>query len=416
MTLRYVAPAGAPIGARHLARWAAAMTGGGDTCASLAEAVAATVGIRHAWTTCTGRAGLTVLMRALRRLARPGADEVIVPGYTCYSVPASIVRAGLRPRLVDVDPDTLDYDRAALDAADTSRVLAIVATNLYGIPNDLPHLVAFGRARGVFVVDDAAQALGATSSGRPAGTWGDAGLYSLDKGKNVSAIDGGVLVTGDDRVAGALRAEIATLGGPTLTRRAEHVVKALVYATLLQPRLYWMPNAIPQLGLGRTVYTTEFAIEQQDRGLAALGGVMLRELAAFTATRRANAEHILAAIGPTRGVHVPAVPADCTPAWLRLPLLVTVPGWRDKLVAELTAAGIGATTSYPAALADVPELRPSLAGDGAACPGARTAASRILTLPTHPYVSAADIRTIADVARSVVDADPVAAAMGAATR
>jgi dTDP-4-amino-4,6-dideoxygalactose transaminase len=142
---------------------------------------------------------------------------------------------------------------------------------------------------------------------------------------------------------------------------------------------------------------------------------MLRELAAFTAARRANAEHILAAIGPTRGVHVPAVPADCKPAWLRLPLLVTVPGWRDKLVAGLTAAGIGATTSYPAALADVPELRPSLAGDDA-CPGARTAASRILTLPTHPYVSAADIGTIAAVARSVADAEPVPAAMGAATR
>ena len=177
--------------------------------------------------------------------------------------------------------------------------------------------------------------------------------------------------------------------------------------------LYWMPNAIPQLGLGPDASTPPSSPStQQDRGLAALGGVMLRELDAFTAARRANAEHILAAIGPTRGVHVPPVPADCQPAWLRLPLLVTVPGWRDKLVAALTAAGIGATTSYPAALADVPELRPSLAGDGAACPGARIAASRILTLPTHPYVSAADIGTIAAVARRSCDADPVPARHG----
>ena len=64
-----------------------------------------------------------------------------------------------------------------------------------------------------------------------------------------------MLVTGDDRIAEALRAEVATLGEPTLPRRAEHVVKALVYATLLQPWLYWMPNAIPQLGLGRTPST-----------------------------------------------------------------------------------------------------------------------------------------------------------------
>jgi dTDP-4-amino-4,6-dideoxygalactose transaminase len=414
VTLRYVAPAGAPIGVRHLARWAGSMRDG-DPNARLAEAVATTVGIRHAWTTCTGRAGLTVLMRALRRIARPEADEVIVPAYTCYSVPASIVRAGLRPRLVDVDPDSLDYDRAALAAADTSRVLAVVATNLYGIPNDLPHLVAFGRERGVFVVDDAAQALGAVSSGRPAGTWGDAGLFSLDKGKNVSAIDGGVLVTGDDRVAEALRAEVATLEGPSTSRRAEHVVKALVYATLLHPRLYWMPNAIPQLGLGRTLYTTEFAIERQDPGLAALGSVMLRELEAFTAARRGNAAGLLAAIGPAAGIQVPATPPASQPAWLRLPLLVSVPGWRDRLVAALTAAGIGATTSYPAALIDVPELRASLAGEPGDCPGARTVATRILTLPTHPYVTPPDIRTVARVVRAVIGSAPVAATARPAT-
>jgi perosamine synthetase len=407
MTFRYVAPAGAPIGARHLVRWAGAMTEGGDACGRLAAAVAAQVGIRHAWTTCTGRAGLTVLMRALRRIGRPEADEVIVPAYTCYSVPASIVRAGLRPRLVDVDPETLDYDRAALDAADTGRVLALVATNLYGIPNDLPYLVEFGRRRGLFVVDDAAQALGAISSGRPAGTWGDAGLYSLDKGKNVSAIDGGVIVTGHERVADALRQEVATLDGPGLGRRAEHVAKALVYATLLKPRLYWLPNALPQLGLGRTVYTTEFAIDAQDPGLAALGTIMLRELDAFTAARQANL---------TGGLSIPAVPAGSTPAWLRLPLLVGVPGVRERLVTELTAAGIGATTSYPASLADVPELRPSIAGDVTGCAGARTVASRILTLPTHPYVSAADIRTMAGVIRGVVESSPLPAAIGAATR
>jgi dTDP-4-amino-4,6-dideoxygalactose transaminase len=353
---------------------------------------------------------------------------VIVPAYTCYSVPASIVRAGLRPRLVDVDPETLDYDRAALDAADTGRVLALVATNLYGIPNDLPYLVEFGRRRGLFVVDDAAQALGAISSGRPAGTWGDAGLYSLDKGKNVSAIDGGVIVTGHERVADALRQEVATLDGPGLGRRAEHVAKALVYATLLKPRLYWLPNALPQLGLGRTVYTTEFAIDAQDPGLAALGTIMLRELDAFTAARQANAARIVAALGApagasggvsghlTGGLSIPAVPAGSTPAWLRLPLLVGVPGFRERLVAELTAAGIGATTSYPASLADVPELRPSIAGDVTGCAGARTVASRILTLPTHPYVSAADIRTMAGVIRGVVESSPLPAAIGAATR
>jgi dTDP-4-amino-4,6-dideoxygalactose transaminase len=413
MTLRYVAPAGAPIGARNLARWAGRLLSGGGSRDALAAALAARVGVRHASLICTGRAGLSVLARAIRRLA-PQADEILVPAYTCYSVPASIARAGLRPRLVDVDPDTLDYDRAALEAADLRRVAAIVATNLYGIPNDMPALVAFARAHGLLVVDDAAQALGAVSSGRPAGTWGDAGLYSLDKGKNVSAIDGGVLVTSDDRVQDALAAELASLPEPPLPRRAEHLVKALVYATLLHPRVYWIPNAIPQLGLGRTVYTTEFAIEHQDPSLAALGTIMLRQLDAFTAARRANAERVMAAIGAPRGVTRLPVPAGSEAAWLRLPLLVQDAERRARLLAGLTAAGIGATGSYPASLADVPELQSALAATGGAFPGARSVASRIVTLPTHPYVSAADVATMARIVRGVAGADPIPAAAGAA--
>ena len=334
-------------------------------------------------------------------------------------MPASIVKAGLRPRLVDVDPDTLDFDRAALDAADTSRVLAIVATNLYGMPNDLPRLVAFGRARGVFVVDDAAQAMGATSSGRPAGTWGDAGLYSLDKGKNVSAIDGGVLVTSDDRVADALRAEIATLGGPTLARRAEHVAKALVYATLLQPRLYWMPNAIPQLGLGRTVFTTEFAIEQQD-----------------PRARRARRRDAAASSPPSRrrGAPTPRASLDghrprraaCTcrpsrrtrkPAWLRLPLLVD----GARLARQ---AGRRAERRR--------HRRDDVVSGGARrrAGAAAVAGRRRRRLPgrphrgePHPHAADAPVRVggghrapSPPSCASVVDADPVPAAMGAATR
>jgi perosamine synthetase len=139
-------------------------------------------------------------------------------------------------------------------------------------------------------------------------------------------------------------------------------------------------------------------------------------LDAFTAARRANADRVMAAIGAPRGVTRPPVPAGSEAAWLRLPLLVHDAGRRARLLAELTAAGIGATGSYPAALADVPELQPSLAGaGGGAFPGARTVASRIVTLPTHPYVSAADVATMARIVRGVAGGESVPAAVGAAT-
>ncbi len=252
---RYVAPAGAPIGLADLARWLGRVTGSEGAEAALQRDLGSRFGVRSAFFTSTGRAGMTLLLRALHRLAPAGRDEVVLPSYTCYSVAASVVKAGLRPRLVDVSTETLGFDPEALAATDFSRTVAIVATNLYGLPNDMPALSQLAAANGMFLVDDAAQAMGASIDGRPSGTWGDAGLFSFDKGKNVTAIDGGVIVTSAEPIADALRNELAAL--PSAGASALDVAKAVAYSVLLHPAVYGVPQRIPQLGLGRTVFTTD---------------------------------------------------------------------------------------------------------------------------------------------------------------
>ena len=169
---RQLAPAGTPIGASALLGWAARLGRGGRPVDDLAAAVQARQGVHACVPVATGRAGLVLLLRALARRAGPARDEVAIPSYTCYTVAAAAVVAGLRPRVVDVDPETLDFSEAALDAVDFSRVLAIVPTNLFGLPSNLPALAARARAHDVFLVDDAAQALGAAVGGRASGTWG----------------------------------------------------------------------------------------------------------------------------------------------------------------------------------------------------------------------------------------------------
>ena len=89
---------------------------------------------------------------------RTPPGEVIVPGYTCSSVAAAVARAGLRVRPVEVDAETLDYRREALEATPTSGAVAIVSSSLYGHPGDLPYLESFAADRGMLLVDDAAQA------------------------------------------------------------------------------------------------------------------------------------------------------------------------------------------------------------------------------------------------------------------
>jgi perosamine synthetase len=390
---RHVAPAGTPMRTVDLLRWASAGVAGRDVAEALATAIEARFDVRHAYLTGTGRAGMTLLLKAMRRLAPPTRNQVILPSYTCYSVAASVVKAGLTIRVVDIDPTTLDYVAPELEGVDCSRGLAIVATNLYGLPNDLPSLARLAGARGVFLIDDAAQAMGASVGGRPSGTWGDAGLFSFDKGKNVSAIDGGVVVTNSGELAEAMHHETASLPSAGFSRATVDIAKAIAYSVLLRPWLYWIPNSIPQLELGKTVFTTEYPLARPSQPLAALALTMIERLEWLTAARVANARRLSQGLASCSALEPIAPRADAVPVYLRLPLLAPTASTRDDLIAALRAVGIGATGSYPDSIAEIADLGASVASPSGA-PGGRAVARRILTLPTQPYLSAADAERI----------------------
>lgn len=398
---RHVAPAGSPIRAGDLARWVGRLVSRRRAVETLRDHVRASYGVSACFPVSTGRAGMSLLFETLASLA-PGRHDVVMPAYTCYSVAASAVKAGLKPRLVDVDPTTLDLAPQALADVDGEGALAIVATNLYGMPSDLPAVVAAGRRLGAFVIDDAAQAMGASIGGRACGTWGDAGLFSLDKGKNISAIDGGLLVTSSDAVAAALDRRWRALDRAGAATVATDALKVLIYAALLPPSVYWIPRSIPQLGLGQTPFTTDFPLTGLPGVLASLALTMLPRLETYNTQRRANALAIADQLAPLGGVTVPQPHAGAHAVYLRLPILVDDAALQAPLIEALNRQGIGATGSYPTSLADVPALRPHLANPDDPMPGARDVARRIVTLPTHPYVTEADRRRIVDTVRRVV--------------
>ncbi len=383
-------PAGSPIRGRDLVAWSRLWTRLGESEQELEKLICADLGRRHCQLASTGRAGLTLLLSALKSLAAPERNEVVLPSYTCYSVAASTVRAGLRPRVVDIEQATLDFDLEQLGNTDFRRVVAIVATNLYGLPGRLPIVARIARDNGVFLVDDAAQSLGATVGGRSSGAWGDAGLLSFDKGKPLAAIDGGALVTDSDAIALALQARMNDLPRPGILAMLEHSAKLMAYVVFLRPSLYWMPSALPGLGLGETFYEDRFPVLRDSRWLAALARAMWPRLAEFSNCRRANAARYLARM-PDVPVVTPVRPVEGAEAsYLRFPVLARDNALRDRLVRDLQQVGIGATGSYPGSIADIPALRDVLAGPTNAVAG-RAVARRILTLPTHAYVTVGDV-------------------------
>lgn len=387
--MRLLAPAGTPV---PFFRAGAALLAGaasGTAHDALRARLAAHGGHSDCWLYSTGRAAMVVALRAIRETARDDARrEVIIPAYTCYSVPAAVARAGLVPRLCDVSPATLSFDLDALRRIDTSRAVAIVTANLYGMPNELDRIEAFAREHRLWMLDDAAQALGATLLGRPAGGFGDIGLYSFDKGKNITSMEGGALVASD----AALSSSVARVNQELPPAGAGHALrsaaKLLAYSLALRPRVYGAVSRLPGLGLGRTPYDAEFPLERYSQALAGVAHLLLGRLPELTATRSRNATLLLEALADAPGLRLPQIVPGAAPAWARLPVFVDGPGRRDALIKVLLAAGIGATASYPSALNRVPEVAAMLPASDLAQAGAERVADTILTLPTHAYVPA----------------------------
>jgi dTDP-4-amino-4,6-dideoxygalactose transaminase len=268
------------------------------------------------------------------------------------------------------------------------------------MPADLIALEQMSRICGAYFIDDAAQCLGATVGGRPSGTFGDAGFFSLGRGKNLTTIGGGILVTHRGDLADLIRQQVRNLPGPSALDAFAAAVSSLVYAALLHPSRYWIVDRIPFLGLGLSRFDPSFAMAQFSTYQYKLATRLFPLLDAYNRIRRDNADQLRAGIEGVEGIEIPRPVAAADPVYLRLPILARDEAHRSRLLNRLRDAGIGASTSYPTAIADIPGIQRHLAEDQPSCPGAGSIAARIITLPTHTYVTSADIERMVEIVRA----------------
>ena len=268
-----------------------------------------------------------------------------------------------------------------------NRTLAVVVCHLYGYLADLDVVREIAAPQGIPVIDDAAQAMGADFRGKPAGTCGDAGLFSLSRGKNINAVDGGIIVTDREDLAGVLERFTlpdAAEGTPRL------FLKALLLSALLRPSLYWLPRSLPFLNLGASVYDPVFPCAPFTSFQAGIARRMLARLQEITAGRRRVARDLCTRLSRTPGVAIIAAGTNEEPVYPRLPVLVSA-GRSVREVPEL-----GVVRSYPTPLTSIPALRPHLRNCPDVFAGAEHLADRILTLPTHRFVTGYDLKRIVD--------------------
>jgi dTDP-4-amino-4,6-dideoxygalactose transaminase len=156
---------------------------------------------------CVGVAnGTDALSLALKALDVGPGDEVIVPANTFIATSEGVTAAGARVVFADVDPVTYNIDPEQIEAKVTARTRAIIAVHLYGQPADMDPIIDIARKHKLVLIEDAAQAHGASYKDRRIGSIGDAACFSFYPGKNLGAYgDGGAVVTNDERVAGKVR-------------------------------------------------------------------------------------------------------------------------------------------------------------------------------------------------------------------
>jgi dTDP-4-amino-4,6-dideoxygalactose transaminase len=311
---------------------------------ALEQELSAMLGIRHAITVSSGT---DALLLALMALDVKDGDEVITPTYSFFATAGCVSRLGARPVLVDIDPATFNVDVAQAIAAITPRTKAIMPVHLFGQSADLNPLIDAAGRSGIAVVEDAAQAIGATYHARPVGGIGAFGCFSFFPSKNLGAFgDAGLVTTNDDTLAD--RARLLRTHGMR-PKYYHHVVGANFRMDALQ---------------------------------AAILRVKAPHLPAWTDARRANAatyRDLFEAADLDGRMTMPVEASGCRHIYNQF--VIRTPE-RDALKAHLDGEGIGNEIYYPVPF----HLQPCFADLGYAAgafPHAERAAADSLAIPIY---------------------------------
>jgi dTDP-4-amino-4,6-dideoxygalactose transaminase len=319
--------------------------------AELEAQLARLCGVKHAVALNSGTDALILAMKALG--IGPG-DEVITPPNSFVASTAAIVHLGARPVFADVMPDqNIDPERVA--EAVTARTKAVMPVHLTGRICDMKPILEIARRHGLRVIEDAAQAIGSTYDGRPAGSFGDVGCFSTHPLKNLNACgDGGFITTNDDQIATTVR----SLSNHGIVDR----------------------NTIERFGF----------VSRMDVLQAVILGYRLGKLDDIIRRRRENAARYRSLLAP----NIIWVPPDRQIEFNTYHTFVVQVDRRDELQRDLGANGIGTAIHYPVPI----HLQPAAAALGCKSgdfPVTESQAKRVLSLPIHQHLELADIEEVA---------------------
>lgn len=344
-------------------------------------------GVKHVFLVSSGKAALALILKGLQGMSKK--RKVIIPAYTCYSVPSAVLMTGLDIVLCDLVPETLDYDFDELEKLADEDTLCIIATHLFGIPSDVCRIRDIGRKRGIFIIEDAAQAMGAVQGREKLGTLGDVAFFSLGRGKNITCGSGGIIVTSSEEIGRNIKKYYLELKEEPPREYVKNIIEVVFMKIFLNPYFYWIPNGLPFLNIGETRFYNTFPVYRLSSFKAGLLHRWRKKLEENNNIRSKIGQYYINQLGLDKRVHM----YSGNVYYLRFPLYVNHGILKDNICNRYKSLGVSAM--YPDSINNIIEIKEKLGN--IQCKHAEAIAKTLFTLPTHELIEEHDKVTICEI-------------------
>jgi len=354
------------------------------------------MGSNHAFSFNKCTTSIYIFLKALKKLSN--RQEVVIPAYTVPTLVLPIRKAGLKPILCESSLDTFTMDFERLPEVINDNTLCVLPIYHFGFPYQIDSLLKLASEKGFFVLEDAAQAPGATLGDKKVGTLGDAGCFSLCRGKNFSTFNGGMLVTNSDKLAKIIREERDLLPEQEFTLKIQIPFILTAYSLVTRPVIYGPFYKLIAPFKHTTVHDS-FEPEQYSDFQAIIGLCLLNKLDVFNKIRVKKGMVLYSALKDNEHILLPEIAKNSTPVFNHLPVVFKETETMERVQTELWDKGIDTGRMYLKPVHHLYDLGYDTQKE--LFPNALYMAERLLTLPSHPYLDDNSIKNIINVFKSI---------------
>ena len=387
--IRRLPPVATPVSIKELLICGSELLRNSDNSQRLEKQFSEALGAEYLLTVSSGRAALTIILKMLSKISEK--REIIIPAYTCPSVAAAVVKSGLKVVLCDLEENGFGYDMNQLSSLAGDDTLAIICVHLFGCHVATDKIIEIGKEKGIYIIEDKAQAASTVYGKLSESLKGDIGFYSLGRGKNITTGGGGIIVTNRQEFADGMRLIASEDYKKNIFGSFSAFFQLIAYAIFIQPIFYFLPQSLPFLRLGETIYSTDFKISFLTPVQLQMGRLMIKKLDMLNSSRRKKALFYRDKLLNFKKILM--LEETDKNIYLRFPVFINDEITREKIYEDSYNQGLGVTKMYPVPLNKIEELTPYFCKP-LSYPNALRVSKSILTLPTHHLVKEKDMFNI----------------------